>query len=95
VSSKLHAPITSTPREENVNTHSTGGSVNPRVGMQADEKRRISCICPEWKPSSSNLGQEPVTILGALSPTLQELYITLHFEVFMMLLHSMHITTPC
>jgi hypothetical protein len=41
-----------TPGERAPGTHWIGGWVGPRAGLDAPEKRKISCPCRESKPSS-------------------------------------------
>jgi hypothetical protein len=38
------------PEERAPGTNSTGGSVGPRAGLTAVEKRKIFCPCREWNP---------------------------------------------
>jgi hypothetical protein len=51
VSGQLHAPATIIPRKEPpASIHWIGGLVGPRAGLDATEKRRISCPCQESNP---------------------------------------------
>jgi hypothetical protein len=50
VSGQLHASATLSPEESAPGTYWIGDWVGPRAGLDAVEKRKISCLCQEWNP---------------------------------------------
>jgi hypothetical protein len=67
VSGQLHAPAALLPMEGASDTHWIGGWVDPRVGMNSVEKRRIM-HCRGWNPGL--LARSPTLIPNELSPLL-------------------------
>jgi hypothetical protein len=51
VSGELHAPAALPPGERTFFTHSTGGWIGPKTGMDIMENRNNLCLCRESKPS--------------------------------------------